>query len=848
MQTLSIFYSSKVAFLNFLQQGKLDSQGEYLVRIYPTACDRQQAVTIAEEIRSALPNAAIIGATGSGVIRNGKQSENDTLVVVEQFEHTKVLVAAYTFANRTAAELAAELAASIAQQPVKLMHLLCGDRYYDANDLVAQLNQRCPGLRLAGGVAGDILSANLNGFVFTKNGVVEQGIVTAALCSDTLMVHSEVNTAHEPISPVYTINKMEEGWILEIENRPAINWCCDQFGLDALQEYTDWQQMANNDVLVRFPLMLEGHSGASRFVRYDSKKGLLALHHSRLPDNTAFRIGYTSPTKCVKECFDLCNRLAKVPVESMFCYSCLLRKLYLENCAEWELRPFQQYNICGVFMMGEIGYVNGQNELFHGCCSIIGIAEEQRYIAPDYSAFEDMYRVRDDSEQLHSFVLQRQSAAMSRENQQLLEKLLQQQEKAKEQLYTDPNTGLFNTIKFAEDNQQLQFNKMCMVQVENANLLLSSVGQRRYWHLLRCGVIEVRRYMNTVEQGEQYHPYMVNDNTFFFATGPEVSELSFMRVARALYDRFQFFKLGDKDDLIINRFVMVVNQKNMLEMGLMALHNSRNLQTHFIICDNTPTSGQNVNQEIKMLRILNQVIEHGWLEPYFQGIHNNKTGKIDRYESLMRIYDENGTIYPPAAFMDIAKRYHLYSALSHMMLDKVLTLIGNTTTEISVNLSVHDITYEPMRNFIFERLDELGYTDNLIFEILEDENFHDMDALHAFIQRARQYGVRVAVDDFGSGYSSFMEIARMEPEFIKIDSSIIKGINGSAISRKVLTNIVFLGRQLNAQLVAEYVENLETQMNLASLDIDFSQGYYFAKPQPYGELAAKMLPKPKIHN
>ena len=78
-----------------------------------------------------------------------------------------------------------------------------------------------------------------------------------------------------------------------------------------------------------------------------------------------------------------------------------------------------------------------------------------------------------------------------------------------------------------------------------------------------------------------------------------------------------------------------------------------------------------------------------------------------------------------------------------------------------------------------------------------------------------------------------MEIAKIAPDFIKIDGSIVKNIDSDDISRKVLNNIVFLGNQLESELVAEFVENENIQIILEELGVDFSQGYYFTKPEPY---------------
>lgn len=108
-----------------------------------------------------------------------------------------------------------------------------------------------------------------------------------------------------------------------------------------------------------------------------------------------------------------------------------------------------------------------------------------------------------------------------------------------------------------------------------------------------------------------------------------------------------------------------------------------------------------------------------------------------------------------------------------------------------------------------------------------------MNILKKFIDRTREYNVNIAIDDFGTSYSNFMEIAKIAPDFIKVDRSIVKNIDSDIMNKKVLNNIVFLGNQLDAKLIAEFVENERIQNIIEELDIHFSQGYYFAKPEPY---------------
>ena len=229
--------------------------------------------------------------------------------------------------------------------------------------------------------------------------------------------------------------------------------------------------------------------------------------------------------------------------------------------------------------------------------------------------------------------------------------------------------------------------------------------------------------------------------------------------------------------------MVVLNQKDLLEKGLAPLGYYQNLQTNFLIFDNNTDTNQKLEREMKMIQILNQVIENKRVIPYFQGIYDNEKKIINKYEALMRIEDNEGIIYNAFEFLDTAKKYHLYSALSTIMIKKVLSLFAGKKTIVSINLSADVINFKDIRQCIYNELEKAGNASNIIFDILEDEELRDIEVLRDFIQTVRQYGVRIAIDDFGSGYSNFIEIVKIEPDLIKADGSIIKDIKHNSIIR-----------------------------------------------------------------
>ena len=129
-------------------------------------------------------------------------------------------------------------------------------------------------------------------------------------------------------------------------------------------------------------------------------------------------------------------------------------------------------------------------------------------------------------------------------------------------------------------------------------------------------------------------------------------------------------------------------------------------------------------------------------------------------------------------------------------------------------------------------LEKLKFEDRtrLVFEILESENLSDYDFLEEFVLKYKKLGCKIAIDDFGSGYSNFIRIIRLKPDYLKIDGSLIKNIDKDNNSYEIVKSIIAFSKTLNIRTIAEYVHSEEIFNLLLELGVDEFQGYYFGKP------------------
>ena len=305
---------------------------------------------------------------------------------------------------------------------------------------------------------------------------------------------------------------------------------------------------------------------------------------------------------------------------------------------------------------------------------------------------------------------------------------------------------------------------------------------------------------------------------------------------REIYEKFHFYKSETLGLSQMARFVVVMQQKDMLQGGLNALQATKDIQSRFVVCDEKSSLTLSYAEELRVIELLNYAIYNDGVVPYYQGIRDNHDGQIHYYEALMRLIGAGGEVNSPVVFLGIAKKYRLYSTLSHMMIDQVLRDFADRQDSVSINISAYDVKSKDFVNWFFGRLGEFPNPVRITVEFVESEDFRESEEFITFVKRLRQAGCKISVDDFGTGYSSLEEVIHLEPDYIKVDGSIICGLEEKPKNMVLLKTIVFLARQLGLKTIAEFVENEGTQVLLEESGMDYSQGYLFSKPLPLEDL------------
>jgi diguanylate cyclase (GGDEF)-like protein len=220
------------------------------------------------------------------------------------------------------------------------------------------------------------------------------------------------------------------------------------------------------------------------------------------------------------------------------------------------------------------------------------------------------------------------------------------------------------------------------------------------------------------------------------------------------------------------------------------------------------------------------------------------------FEVLVRMLDEQGRIIPPDRFLPAAERYNLIASLDRWVVTHSFAWYaearaaegGEPAVTMGINLSGASITDAGFLTYIKDQLRSYAVPPAAIcFELTETAAIANLDAAAEFFSQLRAMGCRFALDDFGSGLSSFSYLKHLPVDYLKIDGSFVKDIETDSVDCAMVSSIQQLGRAIGVRTIAEFVENEHILRKLADIGVDYAQGYGISRPLPLDDriLAAR---------
>jgi EAL domain-containing protein (putative c-di-GMP-specific phosphodiesterase class I) len=263
----------------------------------------------------------------------------------------------------------------------------------------------------------------------------------------------------------------------------------------------------------------------------------------------------------------------------------------------------------------------------------------------------------------------------------------------------------------------------------------------------------------------------------------------------------------------------------------MAKKYAKNKRLHFFIFETSFDFNKEYENNLLWTLKIKEALETDRIVPYFQGIYNNKTQKIEKYECLVRMI-ENGKVISPFFFLDTAKKSKQYLEITKRMIDLTFSEFSQSQYEFSLNLTLEDIESDEMTEYLFDAMKKHKIKKNqLVIEIVESEGIdtHN-EKVSKFLRRLKNTGVKIAIDDFGTGYSNFIYLVKFQANYVKIDGSMIKNIDTDQDMQEIVKTIVAFARRMGMKTIAEFVSSQAIFETVQSLGIDYSQGFLLHEP------------------
>lgn len=821
MVQLTQLYKGINTFKDFLLSNKFDLNQECLVRFFTSSLNEKELSKVINDIKILLPNCDLVGSTScSAVIFESDQHEGESVIIVNTFEKIKVKTKLFSWIGKDAKDVLDEIKEDFGKNKdmVNVIFSNTNGNLYDIIDeFVHYTNMLSPFIKFVGGVAGDV---NGESYVFTQDGIEKNGTVLFSYTSDknatgvkpNYFTHTSI--AADEISDIHEVTKVDGKHIIEIDNRPATDWFYDflEVEKDEKVSLTDFKKNANNEHFTGFSIISHKHNNNSRCLKYDPDLDILSLFSSKMSEGSKFKVGYLSPAKIISQSYVLCGNILLENIESIFVYSCFARKSYLDKAAKLELTPLSQNDVSGVFFLGEICNLGDKNNLYNASCCMIGIAEDDHYAHVDTSPLENNSIESD---------LRYYKKAIRKKDQ------IGNIEDTSDIKYYDTDFNMANLLKYEYDLSINLFNKITVLEVLTADSTIAYASLEKYVETQKDIFLRFDNLVDSMGMSEKIGRYLLNYKTFIITGSNNISDEEFVKLMKKVYSKLGFFTSEKTHHSSVTRYVVVLNQQDMLKCGTAVLYANKSSQENFIISENHKADEENVlAEEGFYLSLLKRAIDNDMVTPHYQGMRNNKTNKIDKYQSLMRI-EENGQTYHPDSFIEIAKKFKLYNKISEQMIKKVLNEFENKEESIILSLSFLDIEFKEFKDWLIDKVKSYRRPDRIIIEFTQNEEGSDLGLIRDFVQNIRNVGAKITIIELGLGYSAFAEIVNSGKDFTSLDNSFVREISTNEINSKVLNTISYLADSMGIKTIADFVDNVAIQSLVEENEINDSQGFSF---------------------
>lgn len=832
--TFSTSFKNKSELEKFIEEKKELLSSEVLCQIFFKGHNLVEFREIAKTIKTLLPKTKVAGLTVKNVVYKGKAEEGKTVIVFNVFEKSKVDIALGSYIeDENEYEVSRDVAKKIVKPNTKVCLLFATTPYINGEAIIKGIESVNKDIIIIGGNAYVADTLDYKETAICVNETIKKGtsFCLVALSGEELIAHNKYMFNWLNVGSEHEITKTDGNKILEIERTPAKHYYEKLVG-EGLK--------INDNLGSIYPLVMERDGIEYSYPVFALDDSMALGTYENIKEGTKVKLAYGNRYNILKQAENEIKALAKLPVETAFYYSCISRYELFKGEKNFDFSVIcNNLDINGFYAAGEFSYTRGRNVYVKNSASVLALAESDNSrieINENNASIEDGLNTKEEFV-LHRF-LKKSVEELESLNETLEGKVKEKTEEINMKAHHYRTTGLLNNLSLIERIEKGLIDKVALIKFK-----FIWEFERFYGHEFSSKIQKyITKILEEKTRDSKLKLFQIRSNIFAIASNEGINENDFVKEIKDI-QKTLFNSNFDIDGVVsrcYNKIGVTIKSDFLREKAFLALDQAEdNGQALVVYADDLRIFERN-KENLNLIDTIQAAIDEKRIVPYYQPIYDNNAQEVYGFECLVRMIRRDGSIVPPFVFLEAAKKSGLYSELTIIMVKTVFEKFKNINKSFSINIDVIDMFNAETMNFIYKQIENFPDKKRIIFEILESGDIEASDIYLKVIKRLKDYGVRIAIDDFGSGYSNIKYLVMLDVDILKIDGAIVRNVHNSEHDRKLVLFIRGMAKASNAKVVAEYIENKEIQDIIKKARIEYSQGYYINKPLPDVQLKCKL--------
>ncbi len=409
----------------------------------------------------------------------------------------------------------------------------------------------------------------------------------------------------------------------------------------------------------------------------------------------------------------------------------------------------------------------------------------------------------------------------------------EQEQELEHQLYIDRLTALPNRTALHRELERPSEHKLILINIDDFNTINTIYGERIGDELL----VRFAAKLQTMLSNENLKLFHLSADEFAILADKKIPADFFREDVVLLSHQLNAIELQCFAHTITVRARIGAaagsengNLRSLISMASLALRDAKKRQQSYAFYSDSVDNLLHLEENFMTLEMLDFALNNQTVNVHFQPIANTKTHEIEKFEALVRIRDREGKVHYPSEFITIAKGARLYSRLSMEVFSQTIKMAqDNPSFEFSFNIEIADILDPKSSYFILSRLRQSGCAERIVFELVESQELEDSEEVYRFFRLIKEEGAKIAIDDFGSGYSNYAYLMKLGVDIVKIDGSLVADITTNLNNKRIVKSIINIIHDLGMEVVTEFVKDREIYQMVVLLGTDYAQGHFIEK-------------------